>query len=217
MKSDHFFGLVAVACALTVFGCASVDSAADLDRYTAEALKSSFRDQGIAKVDRLVQDPANLACSEADATGKPLDDKVAKEIEAANLKTVRWPADGKFVGDWREGEKIAQNGRGLTWTDAANAANGGNCYNCHQMSKEEISFGTLGPSLYHYGKLRGVADPASAAAKPIVEYTWGKLWNARAYNACSNMPRVGHSGILNEKQIRDVMGLLLDPQSPVNR
>lgn len=217
MTSDHILGLVAVACALTVFGCASVDSAADLDRYTAEALKSSFRDQGIAKVDRLVQDPANLACSEADATGKPLDDKVAKEIEAANLKTVRWPADGKFVGDWREGEKIAQNGRGLTWTDAANAANGGNCYNCHQMSKEEISFGTLGPSLYHYGKLRGVADPASAAAKPIVEYTWGKLWNARAYNACSNMPRVGHSGILNEKQIRDVMGLLLDPQSPVNR
>ncbi|MOA58416.1 hypothetical protein D3C78_1828160 [compost metagenome] len=85
------------------------------------------------------------------------------------------------------------------------------------MSKEEISFGTLGPSLYHYGKLRGVSDPASAASKPIVEYTWGKLWNARAYNACSNMPRVGHSGILNEKQIRDVMGLLLDPQSPVNR
>ena len=217
MKSDHFFGLAAVACALTVFGCASVDSAAELDKLTADALQRSFRDQGIAKVDRLVQDPANLACSEAEANGKPLDDQRTKEIEAANMKTVRWPSDGKFVGDWREGEKIAQNGRGLTWTDAANAANGGNCYNCHQMSKEDISFGTLGPSLYHYGKLRGVSDPASAASKPIVEYTWGKLWNARAYNACSNMPRVGHSGILNEKQIRDVMGLLLDPQSPVNR
>lgn len=217
MKSDHFLGLAAVACALTVFGCASVDSAAELDKLTADALQRSFRDQGIAKVDRLVQDPANLACSEAEASGQPLDEQRTKEIEAANMKTVRWPSDGKFVGDWREGEKIAQNGRGLTWTDAANAANGGNCYNCHQMSKEEISFGTLGPSLYHYGKLRGVSDPASAASKPIVEYTWGKLWNARAYNACSNMPRVGHSGILNEKQIRDVMGLLLDPQSPVNR
>lgn len=221
MKADHLFGMAAVACALTVFGCASVDSAADLDKLTAEALQRSFRDQGIAKVDRLVQDPANLACSEADASGKPLDEKTAKDIEAANLKTVRWPADGKFIGDWREGEKLAQNGRGLTWTDPAPTAtasvNGGNCYNCHQMSKEEISFGTLGPSLYHYGKLRGVSDPASAAAKPIVEYTWGKLWNARAYNACSNMPRVGHSGILDEKQIRDVMGLLLDPQSPVNR
>jgi L-cysteine S-thiosulfotransferase len=221
MNADHILGAVAVACALALFGCASADSAADIDRYTAEALKSSFRDQGIAKVDRLVQDPANRACSEADASGKPLDEKTAKEIEAANMKTIRWPADGKFVGDWREGEKIAQNGRGLTWTDAAASAkgpaNGGNCYNCHQMSKEEISFGTLGPSLYQYGKLRGVSDPAAAASKPIVDYTWGKLWNARAYNACSNMPRVGHSGILDEAQIRDVMGLLLDPQSPVNR
>jgi sulfur-oxidizing protein SoxX len=221
MNADHILGAVAVACALALFGCASADSAADIDRYTAEALKSSFRDQGIAKVDRLVQDPANRACSEADASGKPLDEKTAKEIEAANMKTIRWPADGRFVGDWREGEKIAQNGRGLTWTDAAASAkgpaNGGNCYNCHRMSKEEISFGTLGPSLYQYGKLRGVSDPAAAASKPIVDYTWGKLWNARAYNACSNMPRVGHSGILDEAQIRDVMGLLLDPQSPVNR
>lgn len=221
MNADHILGAVAVACALALFGCASADSAADIDRYTAEALKSSFRDQGIAKVDRLVQDPANRACSEADASGKPLDEKTAKEIEAVNMKTIRWPADGRFVGDWREGEKIAQNGRGLTWTDAAASAkgpaNGGNCYNCHQMSKEEISFGTLGPSLYQYGKLRGVSDPAAAASKPIVDYTWGKLWNARAYNACSNMPRVGHSGILDEAQIRDVMGLLLDPQSPVNR
>ena len=138
MNADHILGAVAVACALALFGCASADSAADIDRYTAEALKSSFRDQGIAKVDRLVQDPANRACSEADASGKPLDEKTAREIEVANMKTIRWPADGRFVGDWREGEKIAQNGRGLTWTDAAASAkgpaNGGNCYNCHQMS-----------------------------------------------------------------------------------
>ena len=116
MNADHILGAVAVACALALFGCASADSAADIDRYTAEALKSSFRDQGIAKVDRLVQDPANRACSEADASGKPLDEKTAREIEVANMKTIRWPADGRFVGDWREGEKIAQNGRGLTWT-----------------------------------------------------------------------------------------------------
>jgi sulfur-oxidizing protein SoxX len=218
MKSDQILAAVGVTCALTLFGCASAQTSAEIDKLTAETLQRSFRDEGIAKVDRLVQDPANRACSEADASGKPLDEKTAKGIEEANMKTVRWPSDGKFIGDWRQGEKIAQNGRGLTWTDKASASgNGGNCYNCHQISKEEISFGTLGPSLYQYGKLRGVSDPASAASKPIVEYTWGKLWNARAYNACSNMPRVGHSGILDEKQIRDVMGLLLDPQSPVNR
>ena len=61
------------------------------------------------------------------------------------------------------------------------------------MSKAEISFGTIGPSLYNYGKLRGVQDPADPASAPIVEYTWGKIWNAKAYNACSEMPRFGHA------------------------
>jgi sulfur-oxidizing protein SoxX len=51
----------------------------------------------------------------------------------------------------------------------------------------------------------------------IVKYTWGKMWNARATNACSLMPRFGHNEILEEQQIKDVMALLLDPASPVNK
>ena len=149
--------------------------------------------------------------------GKPIDEALRASIEAANMKTIKWPSDGKFIGDWREGEKIAQSGRGLTWTDDATQANGGNCYNCHKIDQKEISYGTLGPSLHNYGKLRGITDPNSATAKPIVEYTWGKIWNAKAYNACSNMPRAGHAGILNEAQVRHVVGLLLDPKSPVNQ
>ena len=31
------------------------------------------------------------------------------------------------------------------------------------------------------------------------------------------MPRFAHFKLLNEKQIQDVMALLLDPQSPVNQ
>ena len=203
--------------AVVLAGCAVIPSGAELDKLTADITKASFRDQGQAKVDRLVQDDANRECSAADVAGKPIDPKLAKAIEAANLKTIKWPSDGKFIGDWKEGEKIAQSGRGMTWTDAAGSANGGNCYNCHMIDKKEISYGTIGPSLYNYGKLRGVSDPASPAAKAIVEYTWGKIWNAKAYSACSNMPRAGHAGILNEAQVRDVVGLLLDPKSPVNQ
>jgi sulfur-oxidizing protein SoxX len=202
---------------LSLAACTSSPSGADYEQITAEVVKASFQDRGIAKVDRLNQDEANRLCSAADVAGQPLDDKQAKGIEEANLKTIKWPIDGQFLGDWKQGEAIAQSGRGLTWSDTATTVNGGNCYNCHQISKEEISFGNLGPSLYHYGKLRGVADPASAAAKPIVEYTWGKLWNSRAYNACSQMPRAGHAGILTQEQIRHVMALLLDPASPVNK
>ena len=214
MQKPLFF--LAPLALLLLASCASVPSGADLDRLTADIIKASFRDQGLVKVDRLVQDDANRECSAADVAGKPIDEKIGKAIEAANMKTIKWPADGKFIGDWKEGEKIAQSGRGLTWTDEPGQANGGNCYNCHQIDKKEISYGTIGPSLYNYGKIRGVADPSTAAAQPIVEYTWGKIWNSKAYNACSNMPRAGHAGILNEAQVRHVVGLLLDPKSPVN-
>jgi sulfur-oxidizing protein SoxX len=220
MNKTRIVIATAVAAAAVLVGCASRmgGASADADQVAADMVKAGFRTQGIATVDRVTGiDETLKLCNAADVAGKPLAAEVAKRIEAENLKTVKWPADGKVLGDWKEGEKIAQSGRGQTWTDAANTVNGGNCYNCHQIAKEEISFGTIGPSLYHYGKLRGVTDPASAAAKPIVEYTWGKIWNAKAYNACSNMPRSGHMGNLTEAQVRDIMALLLDPASPVNK
>ena len=217
MNSKLRTGLAATAVALLVVGCASAPSVADLSALTQQIVKASFRDQGIVKASILNTDETNQACSEADASGKPLDEKTAKRIEEINMKAIKWPSDGKFIGDWKEGEKIAQNGRGLTFTDDEKTVNGGNCYNCHKIDEKEISYGTIGPSLHNYGKIRGITDPNSAAAKPIVEYTWGKIWNSKAYNACSNMPRAGHSGILTEAQVRHVVGLLLDPQSPVNK
>ena len=209
--------LAVTTVALLVVGCASGPSFADLNALTLQIVKASFRDQGIVKASILNTDETNQACSEADALGKPLDEKTVKRIEETNMKAIKWPSDGKFIGDWKEGEKIAQNGRGLTFTDTASTVNGGNCYNCHKIDEKEISYGTIGPSLHNYGKIRGITDPNSASAKPIVEYTWGKIWNSKAYNACSNMPRAGHSGILTEAQVRHVVGLLLDPQSPVNK
>ena len=222
MKKTSITIAAALVAATLVTACATGanPSSADTSRLADSMVKSAFRTQGIATVDRVTAiDETLKECNAADAAGKPLDPAVAKRLEAANLKTIKWPSDGKFLGDWKTGEKLAQSGRGMTWTDKTTntAANGGNCYNCHQITKEEISYGTIGPSLYNYGKMRGVSDPNSAAAKPIVEYTWGKIWNAKAYNACSNMPRAGHSGILDEQQIRHIVALLLDPQSPVNK
>jgi len=215
MKQQHPLLFAAVALIVSIAGCAAPAPAIDYDAATQQMMKSSFRDQGIATVDRLQQDEADAACSKAQ--GAPLPEAQRVAIEAANMKTVRMPSDGQFLGDWKVGEQLAQNGRGMTWSDPAGVPSGGNCYNCHQITKEEISFGTIGPSLYQYGKLRGVTDPNSAAARPVVEYTWGKIWNSRAYAACSNMPRAGHSGILSEQQVKHVVALLLDPNSPVNK
>ncbi len=219
MKFARWLALPVAAAALAACsaGGGSAASGTDYDAMTAKVVKDSFQDKGIAKLDRLKQDEANRLCSEADVAGKPLDEATAKMVEAAQMKTIKWPSDGKFLGDWKAGEKSAQSGKGETWRDKADTVNGGNCYNCHQISKEEISFGTIGPSLYNYGKLRGVTDPNSAAAQEVVKYTWGKLYNARAYSACSLMPRFGHNGILDEKQLKDIMALLLDPKSPVNQ
>lgn len=217
MKQQYKTLLSLLIATALVQGCSTSPGAADLDKLTADIIKASFRDEGIVKASVLDTDETNKECSAADVIGKPLDDKTAKAIEAANLKSIKWPADGKFIGDWKEGEKLAQSGRGLTWTDDAKMPNGGNCYNCHQIDKKEISFGTIGPSLYNYGKLRGVKDPASPDSKAIVEYTWGKVWNAKAYNACSNMPRAGHMGILTEAQVAHIVALLVDPKSPVNQ
>jgi len=217
MKTKHKITLSLLAAAAVLAGCATASGPVDFDKLTADIVKASFRDEGIVKASVLDTDETNRACSAADVAGKPLEEKAAQAIEAANFKTIKWPAGGKFLGDWKEGEKLAQSGRGLTWTDDAKTPNGGNCYNCHQIDKKEISFGTIGPSLYNFGKLRGVTDPASPASKAMVEYTWGKIWNAKAYNACSNMPRAGHMGILTEAQVADIVALLLDPKSPVNQ
>ncbi len=218
MQRQHRVTLLSAAAAVTALfavGCATAPSPAELDQQAMAMIHASFRDQGIAKVDRLSQDLGQQACSGPN----PPPPAVARQIEDEALASVKPPPGGRYLGDWREGEKLAQNGRGMTWTDssAAPSANGAQCYNCHQIDKKEISFGTIGPSLWNYGKIRGVTDPASPEAAPIVQYTWGKLWNSKAYAACSNMPRFGHAGLLDEKQLRDVMALLLDPKSPVNQ
>lgn len=207
--STRAFVISAVALAA---GCSSAPNPQEVQRLTQSVIQSSFREQGIAKLDRLTQDEVQQACS----AEQPPPADVVKRLEAAQLATVKWPSDGVYLGDWKVGEALAQNGRGMTWTDPAGVPAGGNCYNCHQISKAEISYGTIGPSLYHYGKLRGVTDPADPKSAAIVQYTWGKLWNAKAYNACSGMPRFGHAGVLTQAQIKDLMALLLDPKSPVN-
>lgn len=170
-------------------------------------MKASFKDSGQAKVDRLNQDETQRLCSQYPEK-RPKD--VIKKIEAINLKLMKYPSDGKMLGDWKEGEKIAQSGVGKQFSDNPAQPAGGNCYACHQLTQQEISFGNIGPSLYNFGKLRGNTEA-------IQKYTFGKIYNAQAYSACTNMPRFGHSSILTEAQIKHVTALLLDPNSPVNQ
>jgi len=170
-------------------------------------LKKDFQPRGQASLDRLAEDGVQTVCNR---TGNKPPEQIAKRLEEDQLADVKYPADGKLMGDWKEGEKLAQSGRGFTWTDDPGLPVGGNCYNCHQIDPKEAAFGTVGPSLYRFGKLRGNTPE-------MQKYAYSKIYNAKAYNLCSEMPRFGHAGALGEKQIRHLVALLLDPDSPVNK
>jgi sulfur-oxidizing protein SoxX len=173
-------------------------------------MQESFRAEGIAGLDRIEQDATQKFCSDTAFSSSKKGEAMRDKIQKINMAGILQPSDGKYVGDWKSGERIAQSGRGATWSDKADAQVGGGCYNCHQIDPKEISYGNIGPSLTGYGKLRGYSQE-------VITYTWNRINNSKAYNACSNMPRFAHFKLLNEKQIQDVMALLLDPASPVNQ
>ncbi|MGZ5585021.1 MAG: sulfur oxidation c-type cytochrome SoxX [Usitatibacter sp.] len=198
------------AVAIAVAGCAAMGSQApSRDRDAAlDLMKKDFTPRGQATLDRLDQDETQKICTQY-AQGEVPED-VAKRIESSQLALVRYPADGHYVGDWKAGEKVAQAGVGKQWSDDPKNPAGGNCYACHQLSKAELSFGTIGPSLYNFGKTRGYGVE-------MQKYAYAKVYNPEAYSACSSMPRFGHNGVLTEQQIKDVVALLMDPASPVNQ
>jgi sulfur-oxidizing protein SoxX len=134
----------------------------------------------------------------------------ADKITARELARVVYPADGKFLGNWKEGAKIANNGRGGQFSDPPDTVAGGNCYACHQMEQKEVSYGTLGPSLTNYGKDRKY-DPQE------IKNAFTKVYDSQAVFACSNMPRFGVNKVLSEQQIKDIVAFLFDPESPINK
>jgi sulfur-oxidizing protein SoxX len=195
VKTAAFIALLAPALAL-----------AQTTLEVQKVLSRDFRARGQATMDRVVQDGVQRICTET--RDQPPGD-LARRLEEDQMKLIAFPS-GSLIGDWKNGERIAQNGRGLMWTDPPGSAGGGSCYNCHQISPEESSYGTLGPSLRRFGWMRGNGPQ-------MQRYVYGKIYNAKAYNLCSHMPRLGLSGTLTPEQIKDLVGLLLDPDSPVNR
>ena len=168
-------------------------------------MKGSFKERGQAKLDRLDQDETQRLCSAA------VTKEDAAKIEKMNTASLRYPADGKLMGDWKNGQELAESGYGWRFTDyPPRRVNGGNCYACHQLDSKELSFGTLGPSLHEYGKIRKFAE---SDVKAVYE----RIYNPHAVLPCANMPRMGASGFLSIDQIRDLTAYVMSPESPVNK
>ena len=201
----------AAAGAGTAAPAASGAAAAGLpDASLLAWMRESFVARGQAGLDRLDQDDTQRRCSMAAARGGLPPDE-AESIRRDNQALLRIPT-GPLAGSWTRGEAIAQNGVGRQFSDPPDVPSGGNCYACHRLSAQEIAFGTIGPSLHQYGRLR-----AGVPREILERETYGHIYDAQAYTACSLMPRFGARGILDDAQIRDLVALLLDPDSPVNR
>lgn len=186
----------------------AADQGADRNAEALKVMQDSFKARGQAGMDRLVQDETQAACSKYAPGAPPAE--VAKKLAEANAKMIKYPADGEYLGDWKRGMAIANDGKGMQFNDDPNEPAGGNCYACHELDKAQIAYGTIGPSLYNYGKNRGRAEA-------ILKLTWGMLYDMKAYSVCSAMPRFGAKHILTEQQLKDIMALLYDPDSPVNK
>ncbi|HEY8578902.1 MAG TPA: sulfur oxidation c-type cytochrome SoxX, partial [Beijerinckiaceae bacterium] len=157
--------------------------------------------------ERVKQDETQRICSVTRNTPSQAE---FDQIMARESKNVVYPADGNVLGDWKRGEQVAQRGTGGQFTDSPGTYQGGNCYACHQLRKDELSYGTLGPSLLNYGRDRKFEPEAAKAA-------YAKVYNAQAVLPCSQMPRFGYHKFLTEEQIKDVTAYLFSPDSPVNK
>jgi sulfur-oxidizing protein SoxX len=201
--------------AAAIAGVSMTVSAGETMQAKIEKLvAASFKPGEGQDMTRLVQDETQKLCS---ATRNNPPAKDADALTAREKATIKYPADNKLMGDWKEGEKLVKGGFGMRIgtiePDPAakqKGGNGGNCYACHAVDPKEVAAGNLGPSLTGYGKLRGQSED-------MVKYTYEKLYNAQAFVACSSMPRLGHNGILKPEQIAHVTAYLLSPESPVNK
>lgn len=174
-----------------------------VDKYVSDAFKGAPPEWQT----RIKQDETQALCSQYRNSPPAAE---FKKIQDSQTATLVYPADDNVLGDWKTGQKLAQRGTGGQFSDKPDGPIGGNCYACHQLSRAELSFGTMGPTLLEYGKIRKFkAEDAKAA--------FAKIYNAQAAQPCSNMPRFGHNKFLSEQNMKDLTAYLFDPDSPVNK
>lgn len=211
--------VAAAACALyvsTVSPAGSVEPAGTVAMEEAfqAAARRSFQLNRPSEFDR-INDPTLAACNESG--GSPSDKQVAAILQREQASIV-YPANGQLMGDWKKGKDWSEQthgGRigvpGFADADDPRHLNGANCYACHAIDPAFPQAGNMAPPLSGYGSVRGISPE-------IVKYTYDKVFNAKATNPCSLMPRYGGpSRLLNEQQVADIVAFLLSPESPVNR
>ena len=203
--------IVLLAPAMIASGCASFADPEAIRAAGENAIAHAYPGMPATLISRASQDVSQKICSKAPED--KLSPEEAMQIVENARASIKYPASGKLVGDWKIGAQLVTNGAGLRVRDGQvekTRENGALCTNCHALDPKEVNAGNLGPSLIGYGAKRGTSDT-------VVKHTYEKIYNAWLYFPCSNMPRLGASGYLTPEQITHLVAYLVDPQSPVNR
>jgi sulfur-oxidizing protein SoxX len=209
MKNSFPWFLFAAA-GLLVAGCATYPDQATT-RQIAEKMVFEAFSASPAHLKRLEQDRSQQICSKVGNAN--LSTEEAAEVVKLARDSIKYPASGQIVGDWKTGDILAHDGAGDRIRDGKTEnrkENGALCQNCHGLAPGEINVGNVGPALTGYGKQRGNSEA-------IAKYTYDKIYNAWAFFPCSNMPRLGATGHLTPEQVAHMVAYLIDPQSPINK
>lgn len=195
--------------ALLVFAAAPALAQTKIDTAKVDAaIKAAFPTAPADWAPRLTPDQTMRECSAHDNAPPQA---MFEAIKAREKARIVYPTDGKLMGDWKKGVALAQSGYGLRFSDyPPRRVNGGNCFGCHQLTKQEVSYGTVGPSLLGYGKIKKYSETDTKAV-------YERVYNSQSAHPCSNMPRFGANKILTIEQIKDAVALLMSPDSPVNK
>ena len=156
------------------------------------------------------QDETQKVVQPSTATRRPrrVADAIIDAREGHHRLSRRRQADGRL----EEGRALAQSGYGGRFTDyPPRAANGGNCYACHQLDAQ-------GAELRHAGP-----EPARVRQDPQVRRGRGQgrlradLQSARRHAVLATCRASGASKFLTIEQIKDLVAYVMSPESPVNK
>jgi sulfur-oxidizing protein SoxX len=210
MNQTGFKWVACVSGAALIAGCASYPDPQSTRLMAEKMVREGFAaNPSFAK--RLEQDRSQQICSKI-GDAKLTQEEAAEVVKLARA-SIRYPASGQLVGDWKQGDKLAHDGAGDRIRNGKlekRKENGALCQNCHALAPGEINVGNVGPSLTGYGVQRGNSEA-------VARLTYERIYNAWAYAPCSNMPRLGANGHLTPEQITHMVAYLLDPASPINR
>ena len=103
-KTSIYLCLGALAAALAAAQAAQADPS---PMEVRALLHKDFHAKGQATMSRVDQDDLQFLCT---VTHNKPSAKQVKEMEADQHATIVYPADGKYMGDWKKGQKIAEMG-----------------------------------------------------------------------------------------------------------